>query len=1449
MEVLTYDDIDSLRFIHGPRLRFEFQGLLKILVCNKLKYIIFAKKNQVQIYKMADIFDKVYESIPYEFNSLDLKKYLVVDYQIPYSHSISGITLDYSSTVLTVICESGIILYDLLNVNEFKEWNVIDHTNPIRACWTEKNDIVIIDLYGNCFLYRYNNFNKKFTKVKFQIENSSYIFKFVESCEKNDQNISLIFATEGNKCVIILTSELYNEISFDTGTFVIPDSFIFCISEIIKPIKESVFLNQAEVDSQSFLDYFNISCLKFLNGKKNNYLSITLVGGRDYIDVYVLFLKIDSENNINISSYSINDLCFDNTSNDLDKISKIDCTSIWVKEWELLFMGTSLFSQMVIFTCDESYITSSGEPYSKQWFRLGMSEGYDINCTDFETGIFDAGICTCTESVIKDPKLTIDSPQIKNPPIFFISQTDGDIIVHFIASSKLNKIEYYESDVKSIIHKESIFNNKTNAQQKFNTCTLNINYNSEHHLNKQNIEKSSHIKQGCMESSDTNYFLNQLKKSVSEIGGLNSSGSNILDVLSKIEVNIKSLEDKFRFIYEAIDSLHNSSPDVFGNMDDFIKNFPKLDFNNEKFDELINKYGGVLDLERQIRRIYFGMIKKFPEKIYKSSNFEKLRRKFRRNELTSNQVSILFYINNSILHDFIKSFDAPDFLKIMESLSTTGKQCLKLASRISQVSKFCQRLNSRVNNCLDSDNFLLPPSISCSVFGLNDISHEYSMNDQRDCEQQVVDISSTVKAVRNPDRLYQRVNVVNKFSYSPLRRIDSLSDVINNISNFISPNKEALKQSIINHNEFSQSSIQKTNSYMKDFDYSTYNKDDGCINLRSKTSVFTKIQNKKVPYFESNWNPTKNTNSIHEYNSPLKGNRNFPVIPHIITNYSSKSGDAINSTLWNCHEQLERIIDQCNIIQGSISFIKRENLVSKNIFWQSNDFNLVSSNKGVYKPNCDSLMICHILLLKSSNREKNKFYRQMMNSLFTNNIFEKNHCDRVNVLYSDISDLSHDKVNSFGTFESSSENLYLNTKEVDNVTASLDLRSNSIYSNDKKFQNVDSTTIKEDNPKNIVSVNKLIVPENLINNTGFPSTEMKLKPETTSNELEDNKNFFTLDQSFKHFNEVKNTINDNTGYNFSIWDDKIKKSEKCDLKEDCNNFVSINENFYSVSLSNKTDDCIEEASNMTSLLNNDIASDIIRKIENNVDVPEIYKDNFSKSLFFEEINKTQDSELHNDFFGFSTEIKTLKPNLTGLDNPNDLTGQTQYDNNSLGRLMNEGKSLKDLTELSIIPDTTPVVPESKEKYTNKISDSNESTNIFSKTMSLGGIFGGISTYSSNSPVPTASGFGSSQFLINGPFSNSFSDQKQTDSQNPLITSSLCSNDSFSFGITQEKLTPGIPFSSKPINETQIGGFTSKSFSGFSSLLINSDNSNGLPSNHTQFSFAPPPKPRQVSKLD
>ncbi|KAH7650403.1 hypothetical protein FG379_003475 [Cryptosporidium bovis] len=1433
MEVSTYDDVASVKFIHGPKLRFESQEGSKILVCNKLRYIIVAERNQVLIYNMDGILENLGESMCLELNSVDLKGCLVLDYKLSCSFSISNILLDYSSTILTLTGNFGVALYDLLNVNEFNEWNKIDHRDPREVCWTEKNDIVIIDVDGNCFIYRYDHMKKKFSKVQFKIESNNYSFKFIESCEKNNQKISLVFATEERKCIVVLTNELYDTISFETEIFIIPSSFVFSILEILRPIKESAFINHIELDPENYLDHFNISCLKFLNGKRKDYLSLTLVGGRDCIDGYIIFFVIDSPTNISISSYSINDLSFDNIPSDFCRLDTINCIAIWVKEWEILFMGTSVFSQMILFTCNESYITSNEELGSQQWFRLGMSEGYDINCTDYETGIFDAVICTSSKSSIRDPKLALDSPQIKNPPIILISQTDGGIIAHFISSSKLSKIEYQEDNIKSIINYEAVFCEKTNEKD-FYIDTLNDEF--KYYLD-QNTKKSLHVEQDNEEYPNTDYFLNDLGKCVSKIGNLNNSGSNIFDVLSKIENNIKSLENKFKFVYEMINSLNSSTPNIFGNIDRFIKDFSPFKLNDEQFVELLNKYSCVSDLERQLRRIYFGIIKKFPEKIYKNSNFEKLRIKFRRNELTSNQVSILFYVNNSILYDFIRSSDAPDLCKMVESISITGKQCLKLASRISQVSKLCQRLNLRVN-CPGSNNILLPPSIPISLLGQNDGSFDYSSNDQKDYELQGVDISSSVRAVRNPDKLYRNDNI-NKFNYSPLRRIDSLSDVISNISYSISSKKEVLGQSFINNDALILPPAQKTNFYMKNFYYSTRTTLEEYLNLRSKSSVFQKKQAKKVPYFEFNWNPTKNINLVHDYNSPLRGNHSFSTTPHM-TNYSNKSTEAINSALFNCHEQLERIIDQCDIIQGSISFMKRENLIPKNIYWQINNINSVYLNSGTFKPNCDRLMVSHLLLMKNSNREKNMFYRQKMNLILTNSISEKSHHNEDVILYSDASESSYDKVNPSESSSLIFENVNLQSKNNDTVL-SFDLKPISPIPNEKKFQDFDSA-IKENDSENISHMEKLEVFRDS-NNVIESFTELELKQ----------KILFDQPENYED-NLVDDTQNHNPVCDIPfIKNDSIEKLEN-NLKEVDDNSASLNENFYPTLFSTGSVNCLEKPTSTTSFLNTEICGDRNGKIESVVDIPTIHNEDFPKSSLYTKLNENRDLKVPGSSLGFPTEIKTpnniFEPSSTDLElktpiikqnnDHRELVNQIQSSNSSINKLINE-------SELNKVPSNFSILP----YLTFGAADPNESSNSFSKTAGLGGIFGGIKTHSNSSPVPTVSGFGSSQFLIDGPFtSNTPSDQRQTDSQNQPLLSSLCSNSSFSFGMTQEKLSPAIPFSSQPMNEVQTSGFTpSTNFKGFSSLLINSDNTNSLPSNNTQFSFAPPPKPRQVSKLD
>ncbi|KAL3127053.1 hypothetical protein CHM_7g2600 [Cryptosporidium hominis] len=1471
MEILTHDDTESIKFIHGPRFRLCNNNPPRILICNPLKYLILERDSQIIIFDLNIVLSNPDGLAYFESNFDQLYQAQLGKYDIGHESTIIHMVFDCSSTILTIVTERKILLFDLLNINRKSEWMSINHDGIQSLTWTRNHDIIAIETDSSCSIYHFIPSERNFHKTKLILDGISDGFKLVEALKSSFYEIEFILITENEKNIVIVTNELYYQIiSCRSKLFTIPQSFVRAFSILIEPI---LGLFQEHNSEANLICQLNIVSAKFIDGD-DLYLSISLIRFSEYVDGYVLFFKICDDMKIELSSYSINDLCFDNVdSNDIDQIKKIRCVSFWVKEWGILFVGSTVFSQMVVFTCNHSYINKENfsDFIPHKWVRLAMCEGYDINCTDFDIGIFDSCLCTCNSGSIRDPKSTVDAPEILQPPAIFIAETNGDIITHYIGGNPKLIKPIESEEVVSLITNSDLQNINSNDQDlKTQSSPPKHLYNSINfpptHFNISKIDdgKSS----GVFEQMFTTPERELLSQ---EIFTVNKSGKKLFDSIMKIDYQVSQLEKKFIEINDQFFKILNSQEirgllNLCGTSDKIEPNF------SESVDlyQLISKSNEISNVEIQLRRIHLHIMKKISDEVYKNTNIEILKEKLRKNELTSSQISILFQYNME-LFDAYTNNGFNDNQTILNSLITIERLSLKLASRISQVSIFCERLNSR-RSCELEFISLPPPEYSYNILNFND--QGFSTPNKIHFDSQLnahlhKNISSSVNISKKKNFVIHPDSKGKHHSYSSKRSIN-LSDIINNISNSVTDD-DSCKLSFTQNDESNiiKSQKLKINNLMNQT-----NTPGRYIQLRSKFTGYSydEIQSdnlgvidksalqKNTPFFELSWIPGLAEDKTGQVK--LTGNPNFKFGTK---NKYIKPG-ILNSALANCIERLERIIDHCEIAKGSISFIEREELIPalSNKKGDSAQSMEGSSNN---LQNGSRVVASQLLLSRNSFLQKNMMYRQKLSLIISGFI-------------SKLSDKR--KLSSFQKITNSS---MINFKS--NISSKFNDK-NRIQDGFKeectqphpfmlpgKFQNSIHSYYKAPllERRSQIDANNLFgCIKNTLEKTGLKDHGNALETVSETNNL-----------NFGNCSELK-AIEKDIEINANGWQEITQEPTKLRLSLEESNFSNklfslsnnldektsdsaLNEKFTDIDSNDQKNETKKDlCENGKSMHEEDIKSSLFPLSLTNNDTPNSKRASEGLFTFSTEMNislnlkspisekkYTQDIVSNeSNIFSFSSDSNPLKPINNICSNPKKIS------ENNLSYV-----HIK--SELNRFDEST--VPEVQES----VIDSNTSSNVgnggpscnikdinderirqtpegnSTSPANLGGLLG-FPNFMANLSAPKVSGFGSSQFLINGPFGSNKSDNLCANSNN-------CCNieEQQSFGFHTTNLNLSTPFKTHPVSDNSMGGFAtfSSEFRGFSQISEQNSTSNSFSNNSSSniFNFAPPQKPRQVNKLD
>ncbi|KAL7069359.1 hypothetical protein ACR3K2_02940 [Cryptosporidium serpentis] len=838
MEITTYDDIEAVKFIHGPKYKLNSEKT-EILICNELKYFVLAYEYQINIYKVDDILELESGSIYFkkdfeEYDSKIIKSWIVAS---EYG-SIEGLTIDATEKILTVITSKIILFYDLNDLEKCGPWQILEHTHIVDLKWTQKSDIIIVDSAGNSFIYHYTEKSNCFKKIQL-FQKDSIKCRFIESFNNDSCNIAFIVVTSNPTGFILINKSQYEEmISHTEYLFEIPDTCYITLKNIIESCEE----NFIDVDEEKNYSQFQILAVKYLDGAESCSIAFVLAGGSNYIDGYVLIGSINNINNycdFTINFYSINDLSFDDiSSQNFEALKDIKCTLIWVKEWYLLFVGSPIFSQVVLFSSSKKYILSfeyqnKSEDVLNEWYRLGMCEGYDLNTTDFEIGVCNVEICKCISASIKDPKATADTQPIKNPPVVFISQTDGNIVAHYIGGyANFSSLKYNRLNTVSLISlnpisqnllllskyediiktpsvdpsKKSDFGNSPKIEN--NTKDLPSISNTKATINHFSYEKvyslcelaSSSTLETRNDKPETN--ISELLKLYKDSIENNLTDNNFKQVEMSFFSVMESIEDRMKLLDSKIQLLSDNyvaqlpnreCKSIFEKYDKIISNIKAKLPDNELFDALLRKVVELNEQERQLGQLYALLMRKFTDEMYDNLHSRLICDKFKGNELTSNQFSLFFQLNKEELDFTSLDVNCANTNKLREQILTTERQSLKLVSRITQVINFSERIKER---CSNSSLILPPPAIS---------RNSYSTNVQRSslmiCPDSVfvddsssedtteplcdINISSTVNVNTN---MSSKSNFEKSYR-SPFMQIPTrtscLSDIIKNISTSI----------------------------------------------------------------------------------------------------------------------------------------------------------------------------------------------------------------------------------------------------------------------------------------------------------------------------------------------------------------------------------------------------------------------------------------------------------------------------------------------------------------------------------------------------------------------------------------------------------------------------------------------------------------------------------------
>ncbi|KAH8582489.1 Low complexity [Cryptosporidium sp. chipmunk genotype I] len=1494
MEILTHDDTESIKFIHGPRFRLCNGKPARILICNPLKYLILERDTQIIIFDLNIVLSNPDGLAYFESNFDELKQAQLGKYDISHESIITHMALDCSSTILTIVVESKILLFDLLNIGKKSEWMSINHDGIQSLIWTRNHDIITIETDGSCFLYHFIPSKKSFYQTKLILNGNSDGFILVEAFKSSFCEIEFILITENEKNIVFITNELYNKIiSCQSKSFTIPKSFVRVFSILIEPILD---IFQDYNSKANLISQLHITSAKFIDGE-DLYLSISLIRALEYVDGYVLFFKIDDNMKLELSSYSINDLCFDNVdSNDLDQIKKIRCVSFWVKEWGILFIGSAVFSQMVVFTCNHLYINKEdlSNYIPQKWVRLAMCEGYDINCTDFDIGIFGSCLCTCNPRSIRDPKSAIDAPKIHQPPVIFIAETNGDIITHYIGGNP-ELIKPIESEkVASLITNEDLQNNSNyqDLEVYSKVPTAKHLYNSlESPLKHFNITKN--YINGSLSAVEQILAVPKHDSISREVFIINKSGKKLFDSVIKIDSQVSQLEKKFIEINDKVFNVLNS-PLIKGllNSCEYVDETELTFSESIDFYQLISKYNEISNIEIQLRRIHLYLMKKISDEVYRNTNIEILKEKLRKNELTSSQISILFQYNIELLDIFPDNiFD--DNQTILNLLITIERLSLKLASRISQVSVFCERLNSRKSSELEFA-LLPPPEYNYKILNFNDqgfaTPNKIHFDSQLNTHSKKI-ISSSVR-ISKKKNFDSQLDSKEKPQYSSKRNIH-LSDIINNISSSLinddlyklsfSQNDESnlLKSQKLKINNF----VNQTNTPGRYIKVRSKIMGHSCNEIRSDNLgvVNKSTLQKNNPFFTLSWIPGLAENNI----SPVKliGNPS-----HIFgtDNKYIKSG-ILSSTLKNCIERLERIVDHCEIANGSISFIEREELIPEFINKINRDSvqSIEGSNSTLL--NGSRIVTSQLLLSRNSSLQKNMIYRQKLSLIISGFVselsenrksagFPKNkNCSRGNLMsniYSKFNykDSSEDKSQKEYT-EPNSFTLSLgqcqNIVPFDNKTSPSEHQV-SIDTNDLLYslQNIpEKTSLKDFKISSITELKERTILRHKVNT-------LEAVPVINSHLNSDN------------YAEPKLSGKDNIKTNANGWQKIIQETKQLEVGSKKSDFTTNNLIPLMNYLGKTTCDSISSDEKFITMDSSNLKNEIVKDFVKN---RELKGEEDIKSSFFPlglTKNDTPNSKRASEgLFAFSTEMNVSLSLMSPASKIMPLQDQVSNESNifSFSPDSNPLKTINNCSHPKKIPDTNNLscvkvrnelnkldelsVPKVNESVfgssisstagnsdpSYKIKDTNERVEQKfgdnSKTpITLGGEFG-FSNFLTNSNVPKASGFGSSQFLTNGPFSSN-------NSGNSLCVNSKndsCIEEPQSFKFPTTDLDASTPFKTLPASDNSMGGFAtfSSEFHGFPQINAQNSTSNAFSTNSSNnfFNFAPPQKPRQVNKLD
>ncbi|OII74132.1 uncharacterized protein cubi_02934 [Cryptosporidium ubiquitum] len=1484
MEIITHDDTESIKFIHGPRFRFCNNKPARILICNPLKYLIVEKNSQITIFDLNVILSNS-DGLTYFESKLDeIKHAQLGNYDFGHESAITHIVLDFSSTILTVVIDTKILLFNLLDLDQKSEWISINHDGIQSITWTQNHDLITIESDGSCSFYYFIPSEKDFYRTKLILDGSSDNFTLVEACKSNFCGIQFILISESEKNIILITNELYNMIiSSQSKFFNIPKSFIRPFSTLIGPITD-VF--QGGNSKMNLINQLHITSAKFIDGE-DLYLSISLIGGLEYMDGYVLFFKIDSDLKVELSSYSINDLCFDNVdSNDMDQIKKIRCVSFWVKEWGILFIGSAVFSQMIVFTPNHSYINKENlnDYKSHNWVRLAMCEGYDINCTDFDIGIFDSCLCTCNKRSIRDPKLTIDAPQISQPPIIFIAETNGDIITHYIGGDPKLIKPIKSEELDSLITNYTSCNSlsRQDLESKNQVPTNNYMFHLvESPLTKFSISSKKDNSNSSLKAIEQILRIQKYKPINQGISMINKSEEKLFDSIMKIESQVLQLEKKFININEKVLNVLNS-PLIAKRLINFCEFVDKIKIianENSNFYKLISKFNEISNIEIQLRRLHLYLMKKISEDVYKNTKIEILKEKLRKNELTSSQISILFQYNIELFGLLIDNGVDKNQV-IMNSLISIETLSLKLASRISQVSIFCERLNYRKSMEFEFTS-LPPPEYNYNTLHSNEQSYatpnKIPFDSHRNSNSQKIP-SSSVRISKKNNFDSQPDSKGKHRIYSSKKNIN-LSDIINNISNSVIKD-DLYKPSFSSENESNILKVQrlKINNYV-----SQNNTPGRYIQIRSKYLGYScdevlsdklgvnnrpKLQNNT--FFELSWIP----GLIEEKNASLK------LMEHSSHSFETKNKYYVkqgmpNLILTNCIERLERIVDHCEIANGSISFIEREELLPKFIKKIGKDSVKTTeiSSKSLLTGN--RIITSQLLLSRNSSLQKNMIYRQkllLILSGFVGKLSNSKSTAFPQNTNCSFNDLKSRVYNKFDQKDLNFENSQQECISAISFAFPLEKNQNPVT--------LDYKTVLLEQQGCIDTNDLLSGSPNIPGKTNLKNSNIGFVTELGDKTVLKHPNYMseaTPSDKIDFCNYIETKFDkDSAKTNSNMAYKKITQDDES-FEPDLNNtsFCTNNPNLLNNSLNKTTCELVSNNGNSINLEFNKQKNEILQK--------DIKSSFFSLSLIN---NETPNSKRASEgIFAFSTEMN-ISLNLNSPDSKRDHVKNQISDELNIFSFSSDSNPLKPINICSPPKQSSDAnhlssaivkngLHELDELDVSKVNASTISTNIGSTiengnstlkfqgnndleqkdeesskpSINLGGVFGFPNSLSNMNNAPKVSGFGSSQFLINGPFSSNNGGNSLCG--NPKNDSTIEEAQSFEF--SAKNLNNSIPFKAYPSSDNSTGGFVafSSEFHGFSPINAQNSTINSFPNNlnNNIFNFAPPQKPRQVNKLD